>query len=68
MPGAVNRETSRISEVPEPIKWTIAAGARLTFVGHRGIVRLQVLGGHFDASREVLDGLHGGVHADVQTI
>lgn len=40
----------------------------LTFVGHRRVVGLQVLGGHFDASWKVLDVLHGRVHADVQSV
>lgn len=40
----------------------------LTFIGHRRVVGLQVLGGHFDAPWKVLDVLHGCVHADVQSI
>lgn len=39
----------------------------LTFVGHGRVVGLQVLGGHLDASRKVLDVLDGGIYADIQS-
>lgn len=59
LPGISNGQLKEVTE---------RSAKELTFIGHRRVVGLQVLGGHFHAPWKVLDVLHGCVHADVQSI